>query len=115
MVAPLMLASTLNLGTGTGRCLSEQSCQHPFAQGRRDFEPRALGRKQLVRRQRAFHQPGWRVAFGREQVVAQLVRERSAQGAAKIGFAKGTLTRSEEHTSELQSHLNLVCRLLLEK
>src|SRR5260370_21306789 len=25
------------------------------------------------------------------------------------------LIRSEEHTSELQSHLNLVCRLLLEK
>src|SRR5260370_18344878 len=29
-------------------------------------------------------------------------------------FATGKL-RSEEHTSELQSHLNLVCRLLLEK
>src|SRR5690242_21459075 len=26
-----------------------------------------------------------------------------------------TLARSEEHTSELQSHVNLVCRLLLEK
>src|SRR5580698_11363608 len=26
-----------------------------------------------------------------------------------------TLDRSEEHTSELQSHVNLVCRLLLEK
>src|SRR5260370_40257870 len=25
------------------------------------------------------------------------------------------LTQGEEHTSELQSHLNLVCRLLLEK
>src|SRR5882762_3503898 len=25
-----------------------------------------------------------------------------------------TMMRSEEHTSELQSHLNLVCRLLLE-
>src|SRR5260370_24371946 len=25
------------------------------------------------------------------------------------------MSRSEEHTSELQSHLNLVCRLLLEK
>src|SRR5690242_21475755 len=25
------------------------------------------------------------------------------------------MTRSEEHTSELQSHVNLVCRLLLEK
>src|SRR5207237_6400742 len=32
-------------------------------------------------------------------------------------FWNGTLIgkRSEEHTSELQSHLNLVCRLLLEK
>src|SRR5690606_41931122 len=27
----------------------------------------------------------------------------------------GTITRSEEHTSELQSRENLVCRLLLEK
>src|SRR5260370_22414836 len=27
----------------------------------------------------------------------------------------GVSDRSEEHTSELQSHLNLVCRLLLEK
>src|SRR5260370_17905331 len=27
----------------------------------------------------------------------------------------GQLDRSEEHTSELQSHLNIVCRLLLEK
>src|SRR5260370_20143616 len=29
--------------------------------------------------------------------------------------ATATGCRSEEHTSELQSHLNLVCRLLLEK
>src|SRR5260370_10762713 len=29
--------------------------------------------------------------------------------------AKQWSWRSEEHTSELQSHLNLVCRLLLEK
>src|SRR5436309_8414028 len=28
---------------------------------------------------------------------------------------RGTLLRSEEHTSELQSRENLVCRLLLEK
>src|SRR3989449_4438095 len=31
------------------------------------------------------------------------------------GTAAGYLTRSEEHTSELQSRLHLVCRLLLEK
>src|SRR5260370_11787695 len=30
-------------------------------------------------------------------------------------FAALLRHRSEEHTSELQSHLNLVCRLLLEK
>src|SRR5690242_21043241 len=29
--------------------------------------------------------------------------------------ATGCRRRSEEHTSELQSHVNLVCRLLLEK
>src|SRR5437773_3977102 len=29
--------------------------------------------------------------------------------------AAGPLARSEEHTSELQSHHDLVCRLLLEK
>src|SRR5690606_40426876 len=34
----------------------------------------------------------------------------------KIVFVKGTIDgRSEEHTSELQSRENLVCRLLLEK
>src|SRR2546429_6360999 len=32
----------------------------------------------------------------------------------RIG-AEGLLKRSEEHTSELQSRLHLVCRLLLEK
>src|SRR5260370_16209414 len=30
-------------------------------------------------------------------------------------FERWRSGRSEEHTSELQSHLNLVCRLLLEK
>src|SRR5260370_30100588 len=29
--------------------------------------------------------------------------------------SRAIMERSEEHTSELQSHLNLVCRLLLEK
>src|SRR5260370_13290268 len=32
----------------------------------------------------------------------------------RVGL-EGVELRSEEHTSELQSHLNLVCRLLLEK
>src|SRR2546430_8015625 len=32
-----------------------------------------------------------------------------------VGYAADLLVRSEEHTSELQSQSNLVCRLLLEK
>src|SRR5438270_7796803 len=32
-----------------------------------------------------------------------------------IGTCRGVRIRSEEHTSELQSQSNLVCRLLLEK
>src|SRR5438132_3648132 len=36
-----------------------------------------------------------------------------AMPRASAGMAM--LTRSEEHTSELQSHSDLVCRLLLEK
>src|SRR5690606_41092756 len=34
---------------------------------------------------------------------------------AEIFFTSGGTERSEEHTSELQSRENLVCRLLLEK
>src|SRR5690242_21421597 len=33
----------------------------------------------------------------------------------RLQSALGPHARSEEHTSELQSHVNLVCRLLLEK
>src|SRR5260370_26183299 len=50
-------------------------------------------------------------------------RRAGTPGARRAGRASGarprpwsrSCARSEEHTSELQSHLNLVCRLLLEK
>src|SRR5260370_23843849 len=38
-----------------------------------------------------------------------------ALAKACVQFAHRERPRSEEHTSELQSHLNLVCRLLLVK
>src|SRR5260370_27228512 len=44
--------------------------------------------------------------------------EGQTHGAAHLHLAgdrASAAQRSEEHTSELQSHLNLVCRLLLEK
>src|SRR5205085_12462467 len=36
-------------------------------------------------------------------------------GCCNPSFIRGSRVRSEEHTSELQSQSNLVCRLLLEK
>src|SRR5260370_21657810 len=46
---------------------------------------------------------------------ARLLR-RAALGQQTLPSQDGEgVPRSEEHTSELQSHLNLVCRLLLEK
>src|SRR5690606_41759711 len=42
-------------------------------------------------------------------------RGRLARGAARNVHPHPRASRSEEHTSELQSRENLVCRLLLEK
>src|SRR5260370_6039777 len=42
-------------------------------------------------------------------------RELEDTSAVAGWIATRILSRSEEHTSEPQSHLNLVCRLLLEK
>src|SRR2546426_8853113 len=42
-------------------------------------------------------------------------RKSDSTPSRSIHAATRSWTRSEEHTSELQSHCNLVCRLLLEK
>src|SRR5438132_10609091 len=42
-------------------------------------------------------------------------RERHERRRRSSGRRRGGARRSEEHTSELQSHSDLVCRLLLEK
>src|SRR5437588_979901 len=52
------------------------------------------------------------VAGGRDE-AALAVGDRNGDDAEV--FAIGVDVRSEEHTSELQSHSDLVCRLLLEK
>src|SRR6266480_5846955 len=40
---------------------------------------------------------------------------RRIPGVSAVNVSVTSKIRSEEHTSELQSHVNLVCRLLLEK
>src|SRR5256885_13309615 len=49
--------------------------------------------------------------LGKQRTPSSVARGRSAPRAS----AATSGTRSEEHTSELQSPCNLVCRLLLEK
>src|SRR2546427_3302846 len=45
----------------------------------------------------------------------ELARRRGRELPQQAPAGAGTRSRSEEHTSELQSQSNLVCRLLLEK
>src|SRR5690242_21057609 len=44
-----------------------------------------------------------------------LAFRRARIGCHGLPAQRTLVARSEEHTSELQSHVNLVCRLLLEK
>src|SRR5260370_29587944 len=48
-------------------------------------------------------------------IVPTLLSELCALLPKSLTIRRSAHNRSEEHTSELQSHLNLVCRLLLEK
>src|SRR5260370_23651576 len=47
--------------------------------------------------------------------LRRLERRPEIRGLLHCRAVAAECLRSEEHTSELQSHLNLVCRLLLEK
>src|SRR5438034_11485198 len=56
---------------------------------------------------------GLGVAFNR--VVLRRLVGQPLISVIMVTLGLGALVRSEEHTSELQSHSDLVCRLLLEK
>src|SRR5260370_31614606 len=60
----------------------------------------------------------FRAAVAGPELPERRRRRRRELAACNSAYSKGGRSsgaRSEEHTSELQSHLNLVCRLLLEK
>src|SRR5687768_18359619 len=59
---------------------------------------------------------GLSVTFGRRPILKNLRGDLRGKAIGLLGpNGAGKTTRSEEHTSELQSRLHLVCRLLLEK
>src|SRR4051812_49793159 len=54
--------------------------------------------------------------FGYSKAKAEkLMMQVHKEGKSVVSNGNREAMRSEEHTSELQSHVNLVCRLLLEK
>src|SRR5260370_614164 len=71
------------------------------------FHLKELTRSGLVTQERASRNLVYRAAYERMNGLLGFLTQNCCAGAA--------CERSEEHTSELQSHLNLVCRLLLEK
>src|SRR5256884_823624 len=85
-------------------------------------------------RRRYFTSPRWNWRRGRSKVLSTRTRSATSRKPlhshkvilshtaawpqftdAPARFQEPTKKRSEEHTSELQSRLHLVCRLLLEK
>src|SRR5690242_21313536 len=66
-------------------------------------EPRPTGRQQAEDQERA------------EEDQGRHPQHRVGPQPPGNGLEQLARPRSEEHTSELQSHVNLVCRLLLEK
>src|SRR2546430_13482230 len=68
----------------------------------------------------SIHERPARFASKLRSMASIIVRARARSARAKVSRTNGLpsaspSTRSEEHTSELQSQSNLVCRLLLEK
>src|SRR2546426_7375090 len=80
------------------------------------FPYTTLFRSQGARRPRRIEwQLARSVAQESDSAVAHLLRRLGPVRQAELGIQPFQGNRSEEHTSELQSPCNLVCRLLLEK
>src|SRR5687768_17848182 len=62
-----------------------------------------------------FRSPQVTITFTPDRPTGSCGKCSGSARAAAAASRSGTLSRSEEHTSELQSRLHLVCRLLLEK
>src|SRR5690606_41178015 len=64
---------------------------------------------------RPLHTVGFSVSKGMVFLFTVIMTSSNSASASLPVKPRDALTRSEEHTSELQSRENLVCRLLLDK
>src|SRR5260221_8761568 len=69
----------------------------------------------LFRSHRSCARPHLRAVYDQDGGFHRGRHRRFRAAALAHAAMKTTVLRSEEHTSELQSHSDLVCRLLLEK
>src|SRR5438067_1234992 len=121
MHSPLSSAS----GSTSSQC---QRCQRnvPLLNISKPTPARATNAKQVAKTSRLWDiifKPGrrrTRTMIGTLRIqlrpkMASAARNRFRERCRLLQNARGATNRSEEHTSELQSRFDLVCRLLLEK
>src|SRR5690606_28533060 len=94
------------------KALAEKGYKTPTPVQARAFGPAAAGRDLIVRSKTG---TGKTAAFGLPVLERIDVDAPHVQAIILCPTRELALQRSEEHTSELQSRENLVCRLLLEK
>src|SRR2546426_4930441 len=129
-VRQVMLAPGRIVDSGTvlvALDVSVEEAELQAEQAQADLAATSLARLEVLRQAQATSQEeGDQAGAGRDVALAQLARTRAviakktirAPFRARVGISDvhpGQYLRSEEHTSELQSPCNLVCRLLLEK
>src|SRR5207237_1246781 len=95
---------SIALGTSEVSMIELVGAYAPFANGGVGVSPHVVTRIKTL--------DGKLLYMRQSEPPAQVIEPRNA--AMMNQMMQETLIRSEEHTSELQSHLNLVCRLLLE-
>src|SRR5438132_9514085 len=86
--------------------------------GRRKMARAAEGLKQLVPELDLLAASPYKRALETAEIIAHAYGQQRVERVPELAPGAGidrVIGRSEEHTSELQSHSELVCRLLLEK
>src|SRR5256885_9598824 len=91
-----------------------RSTLFPYTTLFRSGKPRRVGDRRSVEGHTARTSAGKSLPEGQSALAAGTASTSEGNSRLKCGLSLSH-SRSEEHTSELQSPCNLVCRLLLEK
>src|SRR5436190_14053283 len=96
-------------------CLGVESTAHTFGASMVDDDDRVITNVNSTYRPPAGVGIHPRKASEHHAAVSDSIIGKAIRSSEGGQFDPDAIARSEEHTSELQSHSDLVCRLLLEK